>query len=267
LGGFHHASRAHAEGFCYVNDIIAAIDAFLAKGLRVACIDMDAHHGDGVQDAYYEDDRALTISLHETGKSLFPWSGFETEIGKGNGLGFNINIPLPEGTDDEAFETVFDGVVAKAVKAFAPNVIVAVVGADTHKNDPLTHLQMTNNGMVEAMKRIRDLSNHILLLTGGGYDVKSTSRAWCRIWAAANRIDSMPDYLLVMGGNFLGSEHLQGAEMIDRAYRISGEEKRRIMAEIRRIIDYHEVQTLPCIQGGCESVEENGNEPDAETDQ
>jgi acetoin utilization deacetylase AcuC-like enzyme/acyl-CoA hydrolase/GNAT superfamily N-acetyltransferase len=252
LGGFHHATREQAEGFCYVNDIIVAIDTFLAQGLRVAYIDIDAHHGDGVQDAYYKDDRVLNISLHQTGKSLFPWGGFENEIGTGMGKGFNINIPLPEGTDDEAFGRAFSGVVNRAVTAFAPNVIVAVVGADTHKNDPLTNLNLTNNGMVEAVKEIRDMSNHLLLLTGGGYDVKSTSKAWCRIWAAANRIDDMPDYLLMMGGNFLGSQGLTGAEMIDRAYRITGNEKREIMAEIERIIDFHIHTTIPCIEQGCE---------------
>lgn len=256
LGGFHHASRSHAEGFCYVNDIIVAIDSFLAQGLRVAYIDLDAHHGDGVSEAYYQDDRVLTISLHQTGKSLFPWTGFETEIGAGMGKGFNINVPLPEESDDEAFEKAVKKVVTPATRAFAPNVIVAVVGADTHKNDPLTNLNLTNNGIVEAVKQIRDCSNHLLLLTGGGYDVQSTSRAWARVWATANRIDSMPDYLLVMGGTFLGSEDLVGAEIIDRAYRVSGEEKRTIMAEIDRIIEYHETTTIPCIERGCEPASE-----------
>lgn len=258
LGGFHHATRNHAEGFCYVNDIIAAIDTFLAQGLRVAYIDLDAHHGDGVQDAYYQDDRVLTISLHQTGKSLFPWSGFETENGEGIGKGFNINIPLPEETDDEAFGRAFSGVVNRAVTAFAPNVVVSVVGADTHKNDPLTNLNLTNNGMVEAVKEIRDFSNHLLLLTGGGYDVTSTSRAWCRIWAAANRVDSMPDYLLVMGGSFLGSQGLMGAEMIDRAYRITGEEKKLINDEIDRIVDYHIKTTIPYIEKRHEHDGETG---------
>jgi acetoin utilization deacetylase AcuC-like enzyme/acyl-CoA hydrolase/GNAT superfamily N-acetyltransferase len=250
LGGFHHGSRNHAEGFCYVNDIIVAIDTLLAQGLRVAYIDLDAHHGDGVSEAYFRDDRVLVISLHQTGKSLFPWTGFETEIGDGVGKGFNINVPLPEETDDEAFERAVKKVVVRATKAFAPNVIVMVIGGDTHKNDPLTNLNLTNNGIVEAMKEIRDLSNHLLILTGGGYDMKSTSRYWCRAWAAANRIDSMPDYLLMMGGNFLGSEELMGGEIIDRAYRVTGDEKKRMLAEIDRIIAYHESVTFPCIEQG-----------------
>ena len=251
LGGFHHATRYNAVGFCYVNDIIAAIDTFLANGLRVACIDLDAHHGDGVQDAYYRDDRVLTVSLHQTGNSLFPWSGFENEIGDGRGCGFNINIPLPVGTDDEAYQSVFSRVVTPAVRAFAPDVVVAVVGADTHKNDPLTNLNLTNNAMVEVMKEIRDFSNHLLLLTGGGYDVTSSSRAWCRIWATANRIDALPDYLLVMGGSFLGSQGIPGAELIDRVYRITGEEKRIILEEIDRLTEYHISNTIPCLTRAC----------------
>ncbi len=252
LGGFHHASRNWAEGFCYVNDVIMAIDAFLAHGLRVAYIDIDAHHGNGVQSAYYKDDRVLTVSLHQTGKSLYPWSGFEDEIGENKGQGYNINIPLPPGTDDESFEMVFDGIVTQAVNQFQPNVVVAVVGADTHKNDPLTDLNLTNNGMVEAVKRIRDYSKQLLLLGGGGYNVKSTSQAWCRIWAAANRKDSMPVYLTVLGGTFMSSEGLEGGEIVDLTYRITGEEKTKILDELDRITRFHKEHTIPIIESiGC----------------
>jgi acetoin utilization protein AcuC len=247
LGGFHHASRLHSEGFCYVNDIIVAIDRFLARGFRVAYVDLDAHHGNGVQDAYYADDRVLFISLHQTGKSLYPWSGFETEIGEGNGRGFTINVPLPEGTDDEAFELAFSRIVPAALERFAPWVIVAAIGADGHKSDPLSLLNLTNNGMVAAIKLLREHSQHLLLLGAGGYDEHATSRAWARMWAAANRIDAQPDYMLVMGGSFLGGAGLGGADLVDRSYWISGESKRSILAEIERIIGFHEEHTLPLI--------------------
>jgi acetoin utilization deacetylase AcuC-like enzyme/acyl-CoA hydrolase len=247
LGGFHHASRAHAEGFCYVNDVLAAIDMFIAGGFRVAYVDIDAHHGNGVQDTYYRDDRVLTISLHQTGKTLYPYSGFETEIGDDAGKGFNINIPLPEETDDEAFEGVFDRVVTKAVTAFAPRIVVAVIGGDTHRSDPLANLSLTNNGMVAAMKRIRDFATHLLLLGGGGYDVQATTRAWSRMWAAANRIDALPDYLLVMGGSFFGGDGIAGADVVDRQYVLSGDKKEAIIAELDRIAEYHEQTTIPII--------------------
>ncbi len=251
LGGFHHASRNHAEGFCYVNDAIVAIDDFLAHGFRVAYIDIDAHHGNGVQDTYYKDDRVLVISTHETGKTLYPWSGFETEIGEERGRGFNINIPMPPQTDDEAFEMVLDQILTPAMKFFKPGVVVAVVGADTHRNDPLTHLSLTNNGMVEALKRVRTYSNHLLLLGGGGYNLKSTARAWCRMWATANRIDSMPDYLSVLGGTFLGSEELKGAGIVDPAYRVSGEEKDKIFEALDEVIQFHMDETLPLLKERC----------------
>jgi acetoin utilization protein AcuC len=248
LGGFHHASRSYAEGFCYVNDAIVAIDMLLARGYRVAYIDIDAHHGNGVQDAYYGDDRVLTVSLHQSGKTLYPWSGFENEIGEGIGKGFTINVPLPEETDDEAYEKVFKRVVTPAVEMFAPAVVVAVIGADTHKADPLARLSLTNNGMEEVMKIMRGYATHLLLLGGGGYDERTTARAWCRMWAAANRIDSLPDYMLVMGGTFLGGEDIRGSEIVDMNYRVSGEKKSAIMKELDRVAAFHETTTFPILK-------------------
>lgn len=258
LGGFHHADRSHAEGFCYVNDIVVAIDAFLARGYRVAYIDIDAHHGNGVQDAYYRDDRVLVVSLHESGKTLFPGTGFETEIGEDSGRGFNVNIPLPTETDDEAYEAIFDRVVTPAVKAFAPTVVVAVVGADAHKSDPLAHLNLTNNGMSNVARRIRDYSKHLLMLGGGGYNSEATARAWCRMWATANRIDSLPDYLTVVGGVFLGGRGVSGADIIDMNWRISGDKKDAIMQELDRIATFHEKNTIRIMKKRMKSGSDHG---------
>lgn len=248
MGGFHHASRNFAEGFCYVNDAIVAIDMLLANGYRVAYIDIDAHHGNGVQDAFYQDDRVLFISLHESGKTLYPWSGFENEIGEELGKGFTINIPLPQDTDDEAYEWIFKRVVTPAVNCFSPTIVVAVIGTDTHKSDALSMLSLTNNGMVAVMEQIRDYSNNLLLLGGGGYDMHSATNAWCRLWAAANRIDSTPDYLSVLGGNFLGSQELSQVDIIDMNYRISGEKKEAIMKNLTGIAEFHEKNTIPLIK-------------------
>jgi len=253
LGGLHHSSRAHAEGFCYINDAIVAIDALLAHGLRVAYIDIDAHHGNGVQDAYWKDDRVLVVSLHEDPTGQYPGTGFETEIGEGIGRGYTVNVPLPRNTDDEAYCWIFDEVVIPAVEAFEPNVVVAVVGGDTHRSDPLTDLCLTNNGIVTAMERIRDFSHHLLLLGGGGYNNEATTRAWARIWATVNRIDALPDYLMMMGGTFLGQEDLAGSEMVDMSYRVSGEEKEAIMQELERIAAYHSELTLPLLSGNTEA--------------
>ena len=249
LGGLHHASRAHAEGFCYINDAIVAIDALLAKGLRVAYIDLDAHHGNGVQDAYWQDDRVLVVSLHEDPKGQYPGTGFETEIGEGMGRGYTVNVPLPRRTDDEAYCWIFDQVVLPAVEAFEPSVVVAIVGGDIHRSDPLTDLCLTNNGIVSVMERIRDFSHHLLLLGGGGYNIEATTRAWARIWATVNRIDALPDYLMMMGGTFLGQEDLAGSEVMDMSYRVSGEEKEAIMKELERVVEFHRLHTLPILGG------------------
>ena len=246
LGGFHHASRSHAEGFCYVNDILAAIDVLLSRGQRVAYVDIDAHHGNGVQDAYYRDDRVLVISLHQSGKTLYPWSGFENEIGEDMGKGFNINVPLPEETDDEAYKMVFDRVVPPALEAFNPSVVVMTVGTDTHKTDPLSNLNLTNNGMVDAVERVRGHSRHLLMLGAGGYELQSVMRSWARMWAAANRIDALPDYLLVVGGTMMGADSGLG-DIVDMNYRVSGDKKEKIMAELDRIAKFHEENTIPIV--------------------
>jgi acetoin utilization protein AcuC len=248
LGGFHHASRNHAEGFCYVNDAIAAIDELILAGHRVAYIDIDAHHGNGVQDAYYTDNRVLTISIHESGKTLYPWSGFEHEIGEEQGQGFNINIPLPQDTDDEAYESIFERVVTPAIYAFQPSVVVAVIGADGHKSDPLANLKLTNNSMANTIKKIRSYSNHLLMLGGGGYDLKATSRAWTRMWAVANDIESAPEYLMIMGGVFIGADEFSNDDLSDMTFRITGDHKTEILAELERIATFHEQHTLSILQ-------------------
>jgi len=237
LGGMHHSSRSHAEGFCYVNDAILAIDALLAAGHRVAYIDIDAHHGNGVQDAYWRDDRVLVVSIHESGKTLYPWRGFEHEVGEGPGRGYTLNVPLPAGADDEVFQKAFDDLIVDRVRAFAPSVSVVVVGADTHRTDPLSNLQLTNNGMAHAMEFIRGFSPHLLLLGGGGYNPDATVRSWARVWAAANRIDALPDYLSMLGGTFLGDQDLEGSDVVDMAWRVSGPEKQAMLAEVERLVE------------------------------
>jgi len=111
LGGFHHARRSRAEGFCYINDVVIATLDLLNRGLRLAFVDIDAHHCNGVQEAFYEDDRLLMISLHESGETLYPGTGKESEIGKGKGLGHTVNVPLDAGTDDEVYLEAFGEVV------------------------------------------------------------------------------------------------------------------------------------------------------------
>ena len=139
-GGLHHAAARNASGFCVFNDPVVAIMYLLQRGLRVAYVDIDAHHGDGVQDAFYGDPRVLTISVHESGQYLFPGTGFAGEVGSGEGVGYAVNLPLYPYTDDEIYLEAFEAVGPPLIEAFAPDVLLTQLGIDTYHTDPLTHL-------------------------------------------------------------------------------------------------------------------------------
>jgi acetoin utilization protein AcuC len=177
-GGMHHAGPAFASGFCVFNDAAVAIHWLLQRGLRVAYIDIDAHHGDGVQDAFYETDQVLTISLHETGLYLFPGSGFVEEMGRGAGRGYAVNLPLAPYTDDEIYLWAFEQIVPRLVGCFQPDIVVSQLGVDTHYRDPLTHLCLTTSGYTAAVTTIKQLAPRWLALGGGGYDVDVVARSW-----------------------------------------------------------------------------------------
>jgi acetoin utilization protein AcuC len=177
-GGFHHARPAYASGFCVFNDVAIAILWLLEQGLRVAYVDIDAHHGDGVQAAFYDTDRVLTISLHESGHYLFPGSGFVSELGQGAGEGYSVNLPLGPYTPDEVYLWAFRQVVPPLVRQFTPDILVSQLGVDTHYRDPLTHLMLTTRGYVEVVREIAALAPRWLAFGGGGYDVDVVPRAW-----------------------------------------------------------------------------------------
>jgi acetoin utilization protein AcuC len=185
-GGLHHAMPARASGFCYVNDPVIAIMSLLKKGRRVAYVDIDAHHADGVQDAFYKTDRVLTISIHETGEMLFPGTGFAAETGEGDGKGYCVNVPMPPYSDDELFLLAFDQLVPPLIAKFRPDVVVSQLGVDSFRTDPLAHLNYTNYGFCEAVKRIKGFSPKWVALGGGGYDVANVAKAWTLAWAIMN---------------------------------------------------------------------------------
>ena len=177
-GGLHHASAGHASGFCVFNDPAVAINYLLGRGMRVAYLDIDAHHGDGVQEAFYDSDQVLTISIHESGRYLFPGTGFVSELGSGVGAGYSVNVPLYPYTDDETYLQVFGEAVLPILKAFGPDVLVSQLGIDTYHADPLTHLQVTTRGFVEAVREMSRLGIPWLALGGGGYDLSAVARSW-----------------------------------------------------------------------------------------
>lgn len=188
-GGLHHAVANRASGFCYVNDAVLAIMHLRSRGLRVAYVDIDAHHGDGVQGAFYGDRNVLTISSHERGERLFPGTGFVDEVGEGEGVGYAVNLPLEAFTDSSVYLPAFEAVVPPLIRAFDPDVIVAQLGVDSHRTDPLTHLALDVQGFAEAVRRITAMAPRLVALGGGGYDLRNVARAWTAAWAIMNGID------------------------------------------------------------------------------
>ncbi|HEX9269027.1 MAG TPA: acetoin utilization protein AcuC [Candidatus Limnocylindria bacterium] len=177
-GGLHHAMRDRASGFCIYNDPAIACGLLADRGLRVAYVDIDAHHGDGVQAAFYDTDQVLTISLHETGRSLFPGTGFAHERGTGAGTGYSVNVALPPFTDDPAYVRAFDAVVPPLVERYRPDVLVTQQGIDSHFSDPLTHLRVSTLARAHCVRTFRDFALPWVAMGGGGYDLDAVRRGW-----------------------------------------------------------------------------------------
>jgi acetoin utilization protein AcuC len=189
-GGLHHAMPSRASGFCVYDDPAIAIAWLLREGVHpIAYVDVDVHHGDGVQAIFYEDPRVLTISLHESGEYLFPGSGFVPERGAAGGEGTKVNVPLPPGTTNEAWLAAFDAVVPPVVRAFRPKVLVTQLGCDTHVTDPLAHLRLTTRAYLEAGARLHALAHEVtdgrwIATGGGGYQWATVvPRAWTLYFA------------------------------------------------------------------------------------
>lgn len=191
-GGMHHASREKASGFCIYNDAAMAVVRLLEAGVaKVAYIDIDAHHGDGTQGIFWDDPRVLTISLHESGMTLFPGTGFANEIGGPQALGSAVNVALPAHTGDGGWLRAFHAVVPQLVKAFAPEVIVSQHGCDSHRSDGLSHLNTSVDAQREAALSIADLAQRTcggrwLAVGGGGYNIVDVvPRVWSHLMAIA----------------------------------------------------------------------------------
>ncbi len=189
-GGLHHAMRERASGFCVYDDPAVAIAWLLSQGAtRVAYVDVDAHHGDGVEAAFYDDPRVMTISMHESGRTLFPGTGWPDQAGAGHALGTTVNLPLPAGTGDAGWLRAFDAVVPQVLRAFEPQVMVTQHGCATHALDPLAHLEMSVDGQRTAYAALHRLAHELcggrwVVLGGGGYEaVQVVPRAWTHLLA------------------------------------------------------------------------------------
>lgn len=182
-GGLHHAQADRAAGFCLYNDLAVAIQAMVEHGWYVAYLDIDLHHGDGVQKLFYENDHVLTISLHESGDYLYPGTGHIHELGGGSARGCSVNIPLEPFTEGEDYLKAFDAVVPRALANFTPQVLVVQAGADAHFADPLGDLALTTQTFQALYQRILDLSQRfaqgrLLVTLGGGYEAQAVARIW-----------------------------------------------------------------------------------------
>ncbi len=191
-GGLHHALSDRASGFCIYNDPAIAISILREKFSRVAYVDIDAHHGDGVQWIFYTDPSVLTISIHESGETLFPGTGYPSETGEPPHC---LNIPLKARTTGDVWMWAFLTLVPPAIRAFNPEVIVLQMGADSHFEDPLAHLLVAVQEWLEAVKLVRSFGLPIVALGGGGYNLRTVPRMWaagCMTLAGCEYNDVLP---------------------------------------------------------------------------
>jgi acetoin utilization protein AcuC len=194
-GGLHHAHPDHAAGFCTFNDCALGIHELLRGGCeRVAYIDIDAHHGDGVQACFYDDPRVLTVSLHESGKSLYPGTGFPSEIGAPGAEGSSVNLPYYRYTSDDVWHEAFDAVIPDVLARFNADAYLFQFGADAHYGDPLAHLMLTSRGWMQAVEKLFQLASGkpIIITGGGGYNIRTVARLWTMVMAHAAGV-TLPD--------------------------------------------------------------------------
>ena len=187
-GGLHHAMPDRASGFCIYNDVAVGLRWLLDQGVgKIAYVDVDVHHGDGVEQIFYDDPRVLTISLHETGQMLFPGTGFPGDLGGPEALGSAVNVALPPGTADGGWLRAFHAVVPPLLREFRPEVLVTQHGCDSHADDPLAHLMLTVDGQRAAYLALHDLAHELcdgrwVATGGGGYAlVDVVPRAWTHL--------------------------------------------------------------------------------------
>eukprot|EP00555_Chaetoceros_dichaeta_P005804 CAMPEP_0198262856 /NCGR_PEP_ID=MMETSP1447-20131203/11302_1 /TAXON_ID=420782 /ORGANISM="Chaetoceros dichaeta, Strain CCMP1751" /LENGTH=455 /DNA_ID=CAMNT_0043951259 /DNA_START=68 /DNA_END=1435 /DNA_ORIENTATION=- len=176
-GGLHHAKKSEASGFCYINDIVLAILELLKVHARVLYIDIDVHHGDGVEEAFYCTDRVMTFSLHKYG-DFFPGTGHIKDIGAKEGAGFSVNAPLTSGMTDTAYEGVFKPVMDKIMEVYRPGAIVLQCGADSLTGDRLGVFNLTLKGHAECVRHVKSFGVPTLVLGGGGYTIRNVARCW-----------------------------------------------------------------------------------------
>ncbi|GLB34288.1 putative histone deacetylase [Lyophyllum shimeji] len=191
-GGLHHAKKREASGFCYINDIVLGILELLRTYPRVLYIDIDCHHGDGVEEAFYTTDRVMTCSFHKFGE-YFPGTGTQEDRGRGKGKGYAVNVPLKDGITDQSFRSVFEPVISRILEVFRPSAVVLQCGADSLAGDKLGCFNLTMHGHAHCVQFLRKQNIPLIMLGGGGYTVKNVARTWTYETACALGIEDTID--------------------------------------------------------------------------
>ncbi|MCP4259742.1 MAG: acetoin utilization protein AcuC [Planctomycetes bacterium] len=243
-GGFHHAGPEHASGFCYIDDVALACMVLAEEGKRVLYLDVDVHHGDGVAYGFYDRCDVMTISFHESPETLFPGTGFVDEIGKGEGKGYCVNIPLPVGTYDEVYMKAFEVITLPLIGAYNPDVIVFELGADALAGDPLAHLCLTNNTYAEIIEHLLSFNIPIVATGGGGYNIENTVRAWALAWSVFTGAESEHDMHHGVGGVMLESTDWQGG-LRDRAFAVSQTQREMVIPAVEKTIAAVKAKIFP----------------------
>eukprot|EP00026_Physarum_polycephalum_P008182 Phypoly_transcript_08261.p1 GENE.Phypoly_transcript_08261~~Phypoly_transcript_08261.p1 ORF type:complete len:458 (+),score=61.16 Phypoly_transcript_08261:150-1376(+) len=177
-GGLHHARKDEASGFCYINDIVLAILELLRYHPRVLYIDIDIHHGDGVQEAFYVTDRVMTVSFHKYGDNFFPGTGDIAEVGAKNGKYYSVNVPLRDGIDDKGYLSIFKPVIQACMESYRPSAVVLQCGADSLRHDRLGCFNLSFKGHAECVRFVKSFNIPTLVVGGGGYTVRNVARCW-----------------------------------------------------------------------------------------
>jgi len=199
-GGLHHAQKWQASGFCIYNDLAVAIARLKEEhpGIRIAYVDTDVHHGDGMQWIFYEDPDVLTVSMHESGRRLFPGTGATKERGQGKGHGYSVNVPLEPYTQDDSFIECFEAVIPEMLRSFEPALVISQNGCDAHALDFLADLEVTTRVYDHVPKRVHELAHELcngrwVATGGGGYERwRVVPRAWAALWATVSH-QELPD--------------------------------------------------------------------------
>jgi acetoin utilization protein AcuC len=243
-GGMHHAFRDRANGFCFINDLVITLEFLRRKGFnRILYIDLDAHHCDGVQEAYYTSSEVFVLSLHQSPDYAFPFNrGFIEETGEGEGEGYNLNIPLPKGLNDSEFLYVLEESMGIVLDRFTPQIYLLQLGTDPLLEDPLSKFELSNSAFLEAFRMIRDSLGEGIYLGGGGYHPIALARCWTLIWCDISGRE-IPRFIGTEAREVLRRvDYEEFDEDIDRSYMyellIDEERGGAIRSEVRDILSH-----------------------------